>query len=139
MKPIYTAVVTSVGGRSGNTKSSDGVLNLTIRPPKDIGGPEGAYTNPEQLFAAGYSACFGGALSHVALKRGIRVRPEVTAKVTLYKEDIGGYQIGVELDVNVSGVDMETAKELAEAAHKSCPYSKATHNNIQFILNVTNK
>ncbi len=137
MDKLYTAEVTSVGGRSGSLKSSDGVINLEIRPPHEMGGPDrGSYTNPEQLFAAGYAACFGGAFSHIALEQNIRVRPIVTAKVSIYK-DGDGFRIGVEMDVRVPGVDQKKAEELSEAAHKFCPYSKAIHGNVDVKINVT--
>lgn len=137
MEKLYTAEVTSVGGRNGSVKSSDGVINLEIKPPKEMGGPEkGGYTNPEELFAAGYSACFGGAFTHVALEQKIRVKPVVTAKVTINK-DGDGFKLSVEMDVRVPGVDQQKAEELAEAAHKFCPYSKAIHNNVDVKLNVT--
>lgn len=139
MKALYTAVATSVGGRSGHVKTSDGVLDFNLRPPKEMGGPGGNYTNPEQLFAAGYSACFGGALSHIALGKGLKVRPEITANVTISQTEDGGFQLSVEMDVNVPGVDIKQAEELAEAAHNFCPYSKATRNNIEVKIKVTNK
>lgn len=135
MEAVYTAVATSVGGRSGSVKSSDGVINMDLRPPKEMGGPGGEYTNPEQLFAAGYAACFAGAYSHVALEKNIRVRPEVTANVTINKVP-DGFKLSVVMDIKTIGISQEQAKELAEAAHQFCPYSKATHGNIDVELNV---
>lgn len=137
MEKLYTAEVTSTGGRSGSVKSSDGVINMEVRPPKEMGGPDkGNYTNPEELFAAGYSACFGGAFTHVALEQKIRVKPIITAKVSIYKAG-DGFQLGVEMDIRVPGVDQKKAEELAEKAHKFCPYSKAIHNNVDVKLKVT--
>ncbi|WP_165045660.1 organic hydroperoxide resistance protein [Dysgonomonas sp. ZJ709] len=137
MKVMYTAVATSVGGRDGKVKSSDGVLDFEVKPPKEMGGPDGSYTNPEQLFAVGYSACFGSALNHVALLKKKEVIPTVTAKVSIGKKDDGGYQLAVEMDVNIPGMDQKEAEELVEEAHQVCPYSNATRNNIEVILTVT--
>lgn len=138
MKAVYTAVATSVGGRSGSVRSSDGVLNFEIKPPKEMGGPGGNYTNPEQLFAAGYAACFGSALSHVSLaKNKTRINPEVVAKVTMFEKDGGGFQLGVEIDVNLPGMEKQDAEQLVKEAHQMCPYSNATRNNIEVDLKVT--
>lgn len=137
MEALYTAVATSVGGRNGNVKSSDGILNLEVKPPKEMGGLGGAFTNPEQLFAAGYSACFGSALNHVALLKKRKVVPSVTAKVSIGKKDDGGFQLAVEMDINIPGIDQKDAEELVHEAHQVCPYSNATRNNIEVKLNVT--
>jgi Ohr subfamily peroxiredoxin len=102
-----------------------------------MGGPGGNYTNPEQLFAAGYSACFGSALSHVSLAKKIRIRPEVTAKVSIGTIEGGGFQLAVEMDVHISGISQQEAEELVKEAHQMCPYSNATRNNIEVILKVT--
>ncbi len=132
MKTTYTAVVRTVGGRTGHVKSSDGVLDLEIRLPREMGGPGGAYTNPEQLFAAGYSACFGSALHHVALLRRIRIEPDVTARVSMFrKNENEGFQLAVELEIRLPGMDRQQAEELAEAAHQLCPYSNAIRNNVE--------
>lgn len=137
MEALYTAIATSVGGRSGTVKSSDGVLNLEVKPPKEMGGPGGSFTNPEQLFAAGYSACFGSALNHVALLKKRKVVPTVTAKVSIGKKDDGGFQLAVEMAVNIPGVEQKDAEKLVKEAHKVCPYSNATRNNIEVKLTVT--
>ncbi|MCD8081593.1 MAG: organic hydroperoxide resistance protein [Bacteroides sp.] len=132
MKTTYTAVVRTIGGRTGHVKSSDGVLDLEIRPPREMGGPEGDYTNPEQLFAAGYSACFGSALHHVALLRRIRIEPDVTARVSMFrKNENEGFHLAVELDIRLPGMDRQQAEELADAAHQLCPYSNAIRNNVE--------
>lgn len=136
MEAIYTAVATTVGGRSGHVKSSDGVIDLDVRPPKEMGGPDKAYTNPEQLFAAGYSACFGSAVNHVAVAKKIHTRPEVTAKVSIGNKDGGGFMLAVEMEVKFSGISREVAEELVKEAHQVCPYSNATRNNIEVTLNV---
>ena len=137
MEKMYTAVATAVGGRSGSVKSSDGVLNLEVRPPKEMGGPGGNYTNPEQLFAAGYSACFGSALSHVSLAKKIHIKPEVTARVGIGTKEGGGFQLAVEMDIHIKGISLQEAEELVKEAHQVCPYSNATRNNIEVTLKVT--
>ncbi|ANY66743.1 Ohr subfamily peroxiredoxin [Paenibacillus sp. BIHB 4019] len=136
MQNLYTATVTAVGGRDGQLKSEDGILELAIRAPKELGGPGGA-TNPEQLFAGGYAACFESALNVVARMKKIKVeKTQVTAHVTLGKEDDGGYGLEAKLDISVVGVDADVAKELVEAAHQVCPYSRATRGNIKVELNI---
>ncbi len=139
MDALYTAVATSVGGRSGHVKSSDGVLDFEVMPPKEMGGPGGPYTNPEQLFAAGYSACFGSAINHVALKQRKRVESAVTAKVSIGNKPEGGFMLAVEMDVEMAGIDQKEAEELVKEAHKVCPYSNATRNNVVVTLKVTTK
>ena len=137
MEPIYTAEATATGGREGRTTSSDGVLDLALAVPKEMGGPGGEKTNPEQLFAAGYSSCFHSALTLVA--RGQKQRIDgssVTADVGIGPEG-GGFGLEVELKVAIPGVDRETATALVEKAHEVCPYSKATRGNIDVNLTVT--
>ncbi len=135
METTYTAIARSIGGRNGHVSSSDGILNFNVRPPHEMGGPEGVYTNPEQLFAAGYAACFGSALNHVALLQRIRVEPDVTAKVTLFKPEEGnGFSLSVELEVRLPGMDQHKAEALVREAHQVCPYSNATRNNIEVKL-----
>ncbi|WP_219835343.1 organic hydroperoxide resistance protein [Paenibacillus sp. R14(2021)] len=137
MQNLYTAAVTTTGGREGKLASSDGVLNLELRMPKELGGQGGAATNPEQLFAAGYSACFESALNLVCRTKNVKVDgTEVTARVTIGKDDSGGYALEVQLDVNLMGVGNALAQELTEAAHQVCPYSKAVQGNIPVTLNV---
>lgn len=136
MEALFTAKATSVGGRSGKVTSPDKVINMDLRPPKEMGGPDGAYANPEVLFAAGYAACFAGAYGHVALAKGFRVRPEVTANVTLNKVS-DGFKLSAVMDIHVTGISQKEAEELAEEAHKFCPYSRATKGNIDVKLNVT--
>lgn len=138
MKALYTAIATSIGGREGHVKSSDGVLDFDVKKPKEMGGPGGPYTNPEQLFAAGYSSCFSGALSHVGLLRRIKVQSEVTAKVTIGEKDSkDGFELAVEMDVHIPGMEQKLAEELAHEAHQFCPYSNATRNNIDVKIKVT--
>lgn len=139
-KAMYTAVTTSVGGRSGHIKSPDGLIDFDLRPPKEMNGPDGLYMNPELLFAAGFSACFGSALSHIALVEKIRIKPSITAKVSIYPNDNGqGYYLGVELDIQIPELEQKEAEELAKAAHQLCPYSNATRNNIEVVLKVKGK
>ncbi|GAA4301135.1 organic hydroperoxide resistance protein [Nibribacter koreensis] len=137
MKRLYTAEVTATGGRSGQVKSSDGIIDMPIRIPEGLGGKGGA-TNPEQLFAAGYAACFQSALQLMASKQHIRLdeKSTVTAHVGLDQFDDGRYGLAVQLDVKVDGVDKEKAQELVELAHEVCPYSVGTKGNIDVQLNV---
>ncbi|CAM4520530.1 Ohr subfamily peroxiredoxin [Paenibacillus endophyticus] len=136
MQKLYTATATATGGRDGKIVSSDDILSVEVRAPKELGGPGGA-TNPEQLFAGGYAACFESALNVVARMKKIKVeKTEVTAHVTLGKIEDGNYQLEAKLDISIVGVEPEVAKELAEAAHQVCPYSRATRGNINVELNV---
>jgi osmotically inducible protein OsmC len=135
MKPLYTAVATAEGGRTGHVRSSDGVLDLALSMPKALGGPGGAGTNPEQLFAAGYSACFESALRLVArMKKQPIEKASITAHVTIGQTDGGGYGLAVELHASLPGLARETAEELLHAAHQVCPYSVATRGNIEVKL-----
>jgi Ohr subfamily peroxiredoxin len=136
-KRLYTAEASVRGGRDGHGRSSDGVLDLDIRPPKELGG-SGAGTNPEQLFALGYGACFQSAMGVVGRRMKIDTsQSTVTARVTLGPVDGGAYGIAVELDVALPGLERERADELVKAAHEVCPYSNATRGNIDVILRVT--
>src|SRR5450432_2605422 len=129
-KKLYTATATSIGGRDGSVKTDDGLLEVKVVPPKELGGPGGA-TNPEQLFAAGYSACFESALRVVARMQKINVTSSaVTAKVTLSKTEQGGYSLASELRVSLPELQHDVAQKLVEAAHQVCPYSVATRGNM---------
>jgi Ohr subfamily peroxiredoxin len=135
--PLYTATATSQGGRNGRVRSSDNVLDLPLAMPKELGGPGGAVTNPEQLFAAGYSACFESALRLVAGKAGKNVKDaSITASATLGKTPDGGFGLAVELKGKLPGLSKEEAEQLMHAAHTVCPYSKATQGNIDVKLSV---
>ncbi len=135
MKPLYTAVATATGGRNGHVKSDNGVLDLDVRMPKALGGANDDYTNPEQLFAAGYSACFDSALNRVISLSNTKVESTtVTAKVSIGQLGNGAFGLAVELDVTVKGVDKETAQALVAKAHEVCPYSNATRGNIEVLL-----
>ncbi|MFJ4470889.1 organic hydroperoxide resistance protein [Streptomyces sp. NPDC089424] len=130
---LYTAVATAQGGRDGRVATDDGRLDVVVNPPKEMGG-SGSGTNPEQLFAAGYSACFQGALGVVARRENADISGStVTAKVGIGKND-DGFGIIVEISADIPGVDESTAKSLVEKAHQVCPYSKATRGNITVTL-----
>jgi Ohr subfamily peroxiredoxin len=137
MEALYTAKATSTGaGRLGHVASSDGVLEHDLSIPKEMGGPGGAGTNPEQLFAAGYAACFHSALQAVARKEKVSVRDSsVTAEVGIGKQG-EGFGLGVDLVVSLPGLEAEDARKLVDAAHQMCPYSNATRGNIDVNLRV---
>jgi osmotically inducible protein OsmC len=137
MKPLYTARATAVGGREGRVRSEDNVLDLQLAIPKGLGGPGGAATNPEQLFAAGYSACFDSALRLIArLKKVPITTSEVKAAVTIGSTEQGGYALAAELIVSLPGVPRADAEALVQAAHQVCPYSVATRGNMDVKLTV---
>jgi lipoyl-dependent peroxiredoxin len=138
MEALFTTSVLATGGRSGRVVSEDNIIDFQLVSPKELGGPGGEGTNPEQLFAAGYSACFDGALGLVIRKERADVSStSVKADVHFLKDEAdNGYKIGVTLNVSVQGVDKEKARELVEKAHQVCPYSKATRGNIDVELNI---
>ncbi|MCU1628215.1 MAG: organic hydroperoxide resistance protein [Pseudonocardia sp.] len=138
MKVLYTAAAMSSGdARNGHVRSSDGLLDFDLAAPKEMGGAGGA-TNPEQLFAAGYSACFHSALKLVAKNQKVEISDSaVSAEVGIGPNDAGGFGLTVALHVELSGVDQATADELAEAAHQVCPYSDATRGNIDVTVDAT--
>ena len=138
MTPLYTAQATATAGRAGHVSSDDGTLSLDLSVPKGLGGPGGAGTNPEQLFAAGYSACFGGALGLVAGKQKVQTgKVHITAKVSIGKTEAGGFGLAVELEGAFPELaDKALAQRLMEAAHQVCPYSNATRNNVEVKLSV---
>lgn len=139
IKPVYTAVATATGGRNGHVQSDNGVLDLQVRTPKAMGGANDDYTNPEQIFAAGYSACFDSALNLVARQQRIETgETAITAKVSIGPNEAGGFGLAVELLVNIPGVSMEEAQQLADKAHQVCPYSNALRNNVEVKITVTN-
>lgn len=137
MKTIYTATATATGdGRNGHTASEDGILDVDVRVPKEMGGPGGA-TNPEQLFAAGYAACFHSALKFVgAAEQADLAGTEVSASVSIGTLDTGGFGLAVELDVHIPGLEHDAALALVEKAHQVCPYSNATRGNVEVALTV---
>ena len=134
---LYTAHATSTGGREGVSKSSDGVLDVKLTTPKELGGNGAVGTNPEQLFAAGYSACFIGAMKYVAMTQKIALPAD-----TSIKADVGigpiptGFAIQVALTITVPGMERAAAQKIVDAAHQVCPYSNATRGNIDVSLTV---
>jgi osmotically inducible protein OsmC len=138
LQALYTAHATATGGRDGHVTSSDQVLNLDVRTPRELGGSGGAYTNPEQLFAAGYAACFDSALNLVIRMGKVKTgTTTVDAAVSIGKLEAGGFGLAVTLKVNVPGVEQAVAEELVQKAHQVCPYSNATRGNIDVTLDVT--
>ncbi len=136
-KPLYTAEATAVGGRAGHVHSSDGQLDIDLRPPVEMGGPGGA-SNPEELFAAGYAACFQSALAVVARRSKVSVEDStVTAKVTIGTIGGGGFGLAVALEVHIPGVAEDVVQTLMDGAHAVCPYSNATRGNIEVVLAAT--
>ena len=137
MDALYTAVATSTGdGRNGHVRTDDGLIDTDVKLPAGLGGPGGA-TNPEQLFAAGYAACFHSAVKAVA--RGTKqdvTGTEITTRVSIGSNGAGGFQLAVELDLHVPNLDQDAAQALLEKAHQVCPYSNATRGNIDVVLAV---
>ena len=138
MHALYTATATAVGGRNGSIRSSDGVLDLHLAYPKELGGPGGAATNPEQLFAAGYAACFENALLRVARERKAPIRESsVTAHVAIGRDAKGFFELAVEMDISVPDRNRAEIEEMVKIAHEEvCPYSRATRGNIEVKLRV---
>ncbi len=138
-KIVYTAHAKATGGRDGIGKTDDGKLEVKLQMPKEMGGT-GEGTNPEQLFAVGYAACFIGALKHVAGEQKIRIGPDtyINSSVSFGPRANGaeGFSVDVTLEVHVPGVDLAKANELVHAAHAVCPYSNATRGNIDVALSV---
>jgi lipoyl-dependent peroxiredoxin len=138
MEAVYTASATATGdARNGHVRSSDGVLDFDLAVPKEMGGPGGAKTNPEQLFAAGYAACFHGALKGVARAQKIDLTDSaITIDVGIGPNGNGGYGLTVAIEAEIPGVDEAKARELIDAAHQVCPYSNATRGNIDVKLTI---
>ena len=136
-KVLYTAQASATGGREGRAQSSDKALDVSLSTPKELGGAGGSGTNPEQLFAAGYSACFLGALKFVAAKAKVTIPADSTVSA---KVGIGpiptGFAITAELTISIPGLSLEKARELVDQAHQVCPYSNATRGNVDVVLNV---
>jgi Ohr subfamily peroxiredoxin len=132
---LYRATAKAVGGRDGHAVSSDKVLNVKLATPRELGGAGGVGTNPEQLFAAGYSACFLGSLRVVAAKEKVHLPPDISIESTV---GIGtlptGFGIEAELRISLPGVPREVAQDLVNKAHIVCPYSHATRNNMDVTL-----
>ena len=134
----YTTTATATGGRDGHAATKDGALDVTLATPKELGGAGGKGNNPEQLFAAGYSACFLGAMKFVASQDKINVpeATEVTATIGIGPRSEGGFGITAELQVSLPGMPHEEAEKLVEKAHQVCPYSNATRGNVDVKLTV---
>lgn len=138
MNALYSTRVTAIGGRSGTVRSDDGLLDLNLALPKALGG-KGNASNPEQLFAAGYAACFENAVIHVTRNQEAKVRDgdiEVIATVGMVPNGKGGFALTVALDVAIIGIDQATAEAIVQQAHEVCPYSNAIRGNIDVILTV---
>jgi len=130
MKNLYTTKVTAQGGREGKVLSEDGILELSLALPKELGGKGGA-TNPEQLFAAGYAACFENAIRHVARSQKISlIETMVTGEVTIGAKEDGSFGLAAKLIVSIPELEKEVLKKLVETAHLVCPYSNAIRGNI---------
>ncbi len=141
MSHLYTTKVTAVGGRNGRIKSEDGILDMPLAMPKELGGVGGA-TNPEQLFAAGYAACFENAVIHVSRSQVDKVRDddiEVVGEVGLLPNAHGGFNLAVTLDVVIAGLEQSKAEEIVSTAHAVCPYSNAIKGNVDVKLNVSTR
>ena len=136
-KVLYTARATSTGGRTGTSQTDDGSLKLTLSTPKELGGAGGPGNNPEQLFAAGYSACFIGAMKAVAARQKIALPSEVSITAEVGIGPIpAGFGLQVAMQVSVPGMDKAAAEALVAAAHQVCPYSNATRGNIDVSFTV---
>jgi Ohr subfamily peroxiredoxin len=138
MTILYTATATASGGRDGSARTDDGVLDVALSTPKGLGGPgKAGATNPEQLFAAGYAACFDSALRFVARSQGVAVADSaVTAEVGIGPNATGGFGLAVTLTVSLPDLERAEAEKLVETAHQVCPYSNATRGNIAVTLTV---
>jgi Ohr subfamily peroxiredoxin len=134
----YTTTATATGGRDGRAATKDGAFDVKLSTPKELGGSGAQGNNPEQLFAAGYAACFLGAMKHVASQGGPKVPNDttVTSTVGIGPRSEGGFGLEVALDVSLPGLDRTEAETLVEKAHQVCPYSNATRNNVDVRLRV---
>lgn len=134
-KVLYTASSTATGGREGRVVTDDGTLDLALALPKGLGGSGAAGTNPEQLFASGYAACFGSAVSHIARMQKVQTGPvRVTANVKIGPTGGGAFGLAAELVVDLPELPREQAEALVKAAHEVCPYSNATRGNIDVVV-----
>jgi osmotically inducible protein OsmC len=137
MSALYSAHARAVGGRAGHVATSDGILAVDLRAPKELGGPGGA-TNPEQLFAAGYAACFESAMRHIARQQKLPLTDAaVSSTVELFPTPEGGFRLGVSLAAEVKGLDQAAAEALVARAHEVCPYSNAIRGNVEVTPTVT--
>ena len=135
-KILYTAHIHTTGGREGKSSTSDGVLSINLTPPKEMGG-SGVATNPEQLFAMGYSACFMGAMKHVAASKKIKIPDDASIDASVSIGPIPqGFGIAVKMDIALPNMDRTLAQEIIDEAHQVCPYSNATRGNIEVNLSL---
>ena len=133
-KILYTAHAHTTGGREGRSSTSDGLLRVTLTPPKEMGG-SGTATNPEQLFAVGYSACFMGAMKHVASLKKIKIPDNASIDASVSIGPIPqGFGISVKMDISIPNLDRAIAQDIINEAHQVCPYSNATRDNIEVLL-----
>ena len=135
---LYKTSASATGGRDGEAQTTDGSLKFKLATPKELGGAGGPGNNPEQLFAAGYSACFIGAMKFVASKGGPKVPPDakITTTVGIGPRSEGGFGLDIQLDISLPGLSKEEAQALVDKAHQVCPYSNATRNNVPVRLNL---
>jgi osmotically inducible protein OsmC len=135
---LYRTTATATGGRDGHAATKDGTFDVKLATPKELGGAGNPGNNPEQLFAAGYAACFLGAMKFVASQGGPKVPADttVTATVGIGPRSEGGFGLDIGLDISLPGVPHKEAEALVEKAHQVCPYSNATRNNVPVRLNV---
>lgn len=141
MTTLYSTKVHAASGRQGYVRSDDGLLDLPLAMPKVLGG-KGDATNPEQLFAAGYAACFENAVIHVSRNTGAAVRDDdiaVAATVGMGPRDGGGFALQVALDVVIAGLDQAAAEEVVRKAHETCPYSNAVRGNVDVAISVATR
>lgn len=139
MSILYSTKVSAIGGRAGTIRSEDGLLDLPLALPKALGGKEDA-TNPEQLFAAGYAACFENAVIHVSRAASAKVKDDdiaVVATVAMQPNDAGGFALTLGLDVTITGLDQGAAEDVVAKAHAVCPYSNAVKGNIDVGITVS--
>ncbi len=136
VRVLYRTAATATGGRDGHARTVDGSLDVTLSTPKELGGAGGAGNNPEQLFAAGYAACFIGAMKFVASQGGPKVPADtkVTATVGIGPRAAGGFGLEIALAVALPGLDPALARQLVDEAHQVCPYSNATRGNVDVQL-----
>ena len=138
MNILYSTKVTAIGGRHGQIRSEDGLLDLKLALPRQLGG-KGDATNPETLFAGGYAACFENAILHVSRNAGLRFADEdieVIAEIGLSRNESGGFVLSAALAVAITGVDQKKAEDLVQSAHKICPYSNAIRGNVEVGITV---
>lgn len=139
MKVLYTTIAKTHGGRNGHVETTDGLLKLDLAMPRELGG-EGGATNPEQLFAAGYAACFESAIRHVANMQKISLEDvSMTSEVSLYATPEKGFKLGVALHAYITGLNQNKAEALVVKAHEVCPYSNAIRGNVEVKLSVSVK